>query len=121
MTRSSADLSSAPAESTTAATVTTMYVRLPVRSKNRSVCRRYAGTNATHWITNANATHRANTGKPPTVLPPWLPATATPAATATATGRATSAARSALVTARRSEECGPTLLPSSPPSSAFRR
>ena len=48
----------------------------------------------THWMTNARMTHSANTGKPPTVAPPWLPATATRAAMTTTTGRATSALRS---------------------------
>ena len=62
-----------------------------------------AGTKATHWITNASATARAKTGKPPTVEPPWLPATATRAAMTTTTGRATSALRSAffMVTASK--------------------
>ena len=71
--------------SRTSAAEITKNVRLPVRSKNRSVCSSIAGMNAMTWIAKAAATARANTGTPPMVAPPWLPAIATSAPTTRAT------------------------------------
>ncbi len=70
MPSSSQERASASAERSTATTMTVMYVRLPVRSKKRSVWRRYAGTNAIHWMTKASSTQSAKTGNPHTVEPP---------------------------------------------------
>ena len=47
-----------------------MNVRLPVRSKKRSVRSAAAGTNAITWIANAAITASANSGNPPIVAPP---------------------------------------------------
>src|SRR4051795_12273146 len=40
--------------------------------------------NTSHWIANAMATPSANTGNPPALDPPWLPARAMSTATTTA-------------------------------------
>ena len=63
----------------TSAAEITRKVRLPVRSKNRSVCRIIAGMKAMTWIAKAAATARANSGMPPRVALFWLPASATSA------------------------------------------
>ncbi len=72
---------------------TAMKVRLPVRSKNRSVRRRAEGRKTTNWMTKAAVTAIANTGMPPTCAPRKLPATASPAPMTRATTTATSAVR----------------------------
>jgi len=73
---------------------TSTYEMLPVISKKRSVWKRKAGMNTSHWMRNARATVRVNTGTPKTTAPPWLPAIATKMPISTSMGSAIKEIRS---------------------------